>query len=210
MLNIGGEANEVNVDRAVASMERGPIRHELDEPITDQECATEINKMKITPVGDDEVNVLMIRQAAPEVREEVHNIIQKMFLGETPWDPVTIRAVVVLLCKKKGSRADLDKYRSISLLSLCSRILARVLAKRLWAAAEKHGWLSSVLWGFRSGRSVVDAAMIFRILVEEQPRESPHDDCITFSLMDIKKKRIQMFRGHCAGLCWRSWGCRRA
>ena len=48
MLKIGGEANEVNVDRAVASMERGPIRHELDEPITDKECATEINKMKIS------------------------------------------------------------------------------------------------------------------------------------------------------------------
>ena len=29
--------------------------------------------------------------------------------------------------------------------------------------------------------------MIFRILVEEQPRESPHDESITFLLMDIKK-----------------------
>ena len=96
MLKIGGEANEVIVDRAVASKERGPIRHELDEPITDQECATEINKMKISAGGDDEVNKLMIRQAAPEVREEVYNIIQKMFVGETSWDPVTTRAVVVL------------------------------------------------------------------------------------------------------------------
>ena len=102
MLNIGGEANEVNVDSAIASMERGPIRHELDEQITDQECATEINKMKISAAGDDEVNILMIRQAAPEVREEVYNIIQKMFLGETSWDPVTTRAVVVLLWKKKA------------------------------------------------------------------------------------------------------------
>ena len=30
MLNIGGKANEVNVNSAVASVERGPIRHELD------------------------------------------------------------------------------------------------------------------------------------------------------------------------------------
>ena len=28
--------------------------------------------------------------------------------------------------------------------------------------------------------------MIFRILVEEQPRECPHDESITFTLMDIK------------------------
>ena len=58
--------------------------------------------MKSSAAGDDEVNILMIRQAAPEVREEVYNIIQKMFLGETPWDPVTTRAVVVLLWKKRA------------------------------------------------------------------------------------------------------------
>ena len=34
--------------------------------------------------------------------------------------------------------------------------------------------------------------MIFRILVEEQPRENPHDDSTTFLLMHIKK----------ASLCW--------
>ena len=37
MLKIGGEENEVDVERAVANMERGPTRHELDEPIVDQE-----------------------------------------------------------------------------------------------------------------------------------------------------------------------------
>ena len=170
MLKIGGEENEVDVERAVASMERGPTRHELDEPIIDQECDAEVTKMKDNAAG-----------------EEVYSIVKKMFLGETPWDPVTARAVVVLLWKKKGSRTDLDKYRGISLLSICSRILARVLAKRLARAAEKYGWLSTIQCGFRSGRSVVDAAMIFRILVEEQPRESPHDESITFLLMDIKK-----------------------
>ena len=41
--------------------------------------------------------------------------------------------------------------------------------------------------GFRSGRSVVDAAMIFRVIVEEQPRERPHDESITFLLMDVRK-----------------------
>ena len=161
--------------------------------------------MKVSAAGDDEVNILMIRQAAPEVRQEVYSIVKKMFLGETPWDPVTTRAVVVLLWKKKGSRTDLDKYRGISLLSICSRILARVLAKRLARAAEKYGWLSMIQWGFRSGRSVVDAAMIFRILVEEQPRESPHDESITLLLMDIKK-RFQMFRGRCVGLCFKKLG----
>ena len=151
----------------------------------------------------------MIRQAAPEVREEVYNKIQKMLLGETPWDPVTTRAVVVLLWKKKGSRADLDKCRGVSLLSKCSRIWARVLAKRSSAAAEKNVCLSSIQWGFISGRSVVDAAMIFQILAEEQPRESPHDESITFLLVDIKKDVSK-----CSVVivldCWRSWVCRRA
>ena len=80
----------------------------------------------------------------------------------------------------------------------CSRILTRVLAKRLSAAAEKYGWLSAIQWGFRSGRSVVDTAMIFRVLVEEQPQESPHDGSLTFLLLDVKKA-FQMLRGRCAG-----------
>ena len=139
MLKIGGEENEVDVERAVANMERGPTRHELDEPIIDQECEAEVTKMKVSAAGDDEVSILMIRQAAPEVRQEVYSTVKNMFLGETPWDPVTTRGVVVLLWKNKGSRTDLDKYRGISLLSICSRILARVLAKRLARSAEKDG-----------------------------------------------------------------------
>ena len=140
MLKIGGEENEVDVERAVASMERGPTRHELDEPIIDQECDAEVTKMKVSAAGDDEVNILMIRQAAPEVQQEVYSTVKKMFFfGETPWDPVTTRAVVVLLRKKKGSRTDLEKYRGISRVSICSRNLARVLAKRLARAAEKYG-----------------------------------------------------------------------
>ena len=40
--------------------------------------------------------------------------------------------------------------------------------------------------------------MIFRILVEEQPRESPHDESITFLLMDIKKA----YPNDPWSLCW--------
>ena len=106
----------------------------------------------------------MIRPAVLEVQKEVYNIIQKMFLGETPWDPVTTRAVVVLLWKKKGSRADLDKYRGISLLSICSRILARVLAKRLSAAAEKYGWLSAIQWTSKKAYPNVPWSLCWTVL----------------------------------------------
>ena len=91
MLKIGGEENEVDVERAVASMERGPTRHELDEPIIDQECDADVTKMKVSAAGDNEVSILVIRQAALEVRQEVYSIVKNMFLGETPWDPVTTR-----------------------------------------------------------------------------------------------------------------------
>ena len=43
--------------------------------------------------------------------------------------------------------------------------------------------------------------MIFQILAEEQPRESPHDESITFFLVDIKKSVSQCSVViHCAGL----------
>ena len=73
---------------------------------------------------------------------------------------------LIMLWKGKGSRADLDKYRSISLLSIVSRVVAKVVATRLLKFAEKRNLLSNFQWGFRGYRSTRDEILVIRLMME--------------------------------------------
>ena len=61
---------------------------------------------------------------------------------------------------KKGSRVDCGNYRGISLLSIASKILARILLNRLNCRITPQA-LPETQCGFRSGRSAMD--MIFSL-----------------------------------------------
>ena len=61
---------------------------------------------------------------------------------------------------KKGSRMDCGNYRGISLLSIASKIFARILLNRLNSQITPQA-LPETQCGFRSGRSTMD--MIFSL-----------------------------------------------
>ena len=181
MLNIGGEANEVNVDRAVASLERGPIRHELDEPITNQEGATEINKMKISSAGDDEVNILVIRQAAPEVREDSVQHKKENVFG---WDALGPG------CDSRGRRCVVEEKELAGRPGQVQRYISfEFLLQDFGPCLGK-----AVVGGGRQVQLVVDDSVGLQVGPQRcgcghdfpnprrgpATRESPHDESITF------------------------------
>ena len=67
----------------------------------------------------------------------------------------------------KGQRDDINNYRGVCLLSMASRILARIMASRLREWAEAVGVLDENQDGFRAGRSTADATQICIRLHEE-------------------------------------------
>ena len=72
--------------------------------------------------------------------------------------------MVVPLYKMKGDREDPGNYRGVCLLSLGSRIIARICANRLMEWAEGRGALDDEQQGFRRGRATTDATqMMFRL-----------------------------------------------
>ena len=75
--------------------------------------------------------------------------------------PADLRdATILALFKNKGTRADCGNYRSISLLSIAGKSLARIMLNRLIpAVAEKN--LPKSQCGFRLNRSTTD--MIFTV-----------------------------------------------
>ena len=82
------------------------------------------------------------------------------------WDSLAKSGLGIFLYKNKGWREDLSNYRVIMLLSVLSRLLARIVAQRLSVWAESSGLLHEFQWGFRPQRRCTDPAMILTLLIE--------------------------------------------
>ena len=93
------------------------------------ECA--IKEIRDSAPGKDGVRIGYIRYASEEVKGRVIRLVQRMFEeGPGGWEESLRKGVMVPLFKK-GDRNDRNNYRGICLLAMGSRILARILAKRL-------------------------------------------------------------------------------
>ena len=86
--------------------------------------------------------------------------------NSTLWTDVVHSSVMVMLFKK-GERTDPGNYRGISLLSIISRIIARILARRITKHAEEEKLYDEFQWAFRKGRSCRDVILIIRLLFEQ-------------------------------------------
>ena len=82
------------------------------------------------------------------------------------WSEIAHEVFGIMLFKGKGSRADVTKYRCIMIISLVSRVIARILAKRLANFAEKEDRLLHNQYGFRRIRSVLGPILILTLLLE--------------------------------------------
>ena len=95
-----------------------------------------LHEMKVSAPGDDEITVDMIETAPIPIQECILLLLVKMWQeadneGEQEhWSPAVHKAVVLMLYTRKGDFRSLDKYRGICLLSMMSRVLARLAVSR--------------------------------------------------------------------------------
>ena len=128
-----------------------------------------------------------------ELRKRVFKIVHKMWKAAVASEsglegsrcPKGWRiGLVIPLWKKTGSRRDKNTYRGITLLSVGSKLLARILASRVerWSEA----WLHENQCRFRRNRGVDDVLQVSRRVLEEITRLAG-DDWYTLSFFDIEK-----------------------
>ena len=147
----------------------------------------------------------MLRSAGPKVLMHVCALVRLLWKTPTAeWPTVAghevVRGVVILLWKKKGDRASLDNYRGICLLSIISRIVARIVATRLGTWSEAAGFMDPEQFGFRPRRSTRDEILLARMLFEEASRGDSADAlAMVLVLVDIKKAYPNVPRS----LCWK-------
>lgn len=68
---------------------------------------------------------------------------------------------------KKGDKSDVNNYRGITRVSCFGKLFTTVLNKRINDWCENNNILSDSEFGFRKGRSTVDATFILHGIVEK-------------------------------------------
>ena len=85
---------------------------------------------------------------------------------------------------KKGSKADCNNYRPITLLSSASKVLEKVILDQLTSHLNTHNLITEHQWGFRSGRSTES---ILLKLTESWHKAYDNGKVIACLFIDFKK-----------------------
>ena len=157
------------------------IREEMAVPPKPEEVEEAISKMKNNKAaGPDGIPAEIFKAGGPKLAEQVHELIEKIWLQEV--SPCDLRDALIVTIFKKGDKSDCGNYRGISLLSIAGKILARILATRLQPLSEEI--LPESQYGFRPFRGTVDAIFTARQL-QEKSRE--HHLPLYMAFIDLSK-----------------------
>ena len=100
------------------------------------------------------------------------------------WPSKWKEGIIFPLWKRKGDRHDKNTWRGITLLSVGSKLVARICSARLqrWSAP----WLNPFQFGFRKGSGVDDVQQVTRSILEEAAG-SIHDKTVWLRFYDLEK-----------------------
>ena len=114
--------------------------------------------------GADGVTNAMIKELPLSGRLKLVEIFNNVLLsGCVPED---WRVGEVILILKKNPPTDINNYRPITLISCISKLLTKILARRVSAAVESSKILGPEQQGFRKGRRCEDNILILNSILE--------------------------------------------
>ena len=125
-------------------------------PATEQEILEIIQNLENkSSSGDDYISNLIIKTACTTIASYLTYLINKsMNQGVFP---DTLKKAKVIPLFKEGSKTDVNNYRPISLLTIWSKIIERVIYNRMYHFMERFSPLYNKQFGFRAKHSTIDA-----------------------------------------------------
>ena len=139
----------------------------LEDPPSKEEIKKQMDLMKESAPGNDNTRLIYIRKAGPRIFEEIVKLVNFMF--ENPaekWED-SLKLGLVIPLHKKGDKDNPNNFRGVCLLSMGSRILARIMADRLRIWSEKMMLLDDNQAGFRKGRATADVTQVMLRIWED-------------------------------------------
>ena len=137
---------------------------------TEAEIMKAIKETRESAPGEDGVRINYIKYACDDMKAVMVELVQLMFQRRANEWSEGLKTGVIVPLFKKGDRGDVNNYRGVCLLAMGSRILARIIAKRVGVWAETLKVLDENQAGFRRGRSTADIVQVM-VRIEEDTRD---------------------------------------
>jgi hypothetical protein len=159
----------------------------LNGEIEREEVREAIRRLKNnTAAGIDEVVGEILKYGGKWMVESVYKVCRKLF-SEEEMPAAWLRAIKVPIMKK-GNGEEYGHYRGITLLSVVGKVYTMVLERRMRLTLETKHKLGEGQFGFREGRSTVDAIFI----VDDKVRRAKGKVYLGF--LDIEKAYPSVWR----------------
>uniref|UniRef100_A0A1B6LNL1 Reverse transcriptase domain-containing protein n=2 Tax=Cicadellinae TaxID=33370 RepID=A0A1B6LNL1_9HEMI len=125
-------------------------------PTTWEEVSQVIHNLKNkSSSGIDEYSAKVVKHCAVELTPPLVSIINKSFyLGQFP---TKLKVSKVYPKHKKGPKTDPKNYRPISLISTFSKIIEKIVLKRLMSHLTQQNLITDCQHGFQKGKSTLSA-----------------------------------------------------
>ena len=114
--------------------------------------------------GIDNIPAEMLKSLEEGAMKELIGICQDIYTSGV-WPEDFLQSIIIPI-KKKPNATACEDHRIISLLTHASKIMIRILAKRLQAKTEAIGGLGDDQFGFRKEMGTRDAIGTLRVLTE--------------------------------------------
>lgn len=129
-------------------------------PTDEKEVYEVINDLKNTnSVGPDDISVKLLKYCASVIAGPLSLIINLSL--ETGIFPDDLKDAFIIPILKNNKQNDIENLRPIALLSNVSKIIEKIIYKRIMNYLEKHNILSDAQNGYVKGRSTVRAVFQF-------------------------------------------------
>ena len=140
---------------------RGTFNNSIFFTPTDQsEILKLINGLKSkTSSGHDDINSIVLKSISTSICIPLAKLINKSLSSGIVPDIWKIAKIVPIY--KAKEKTDLTNYRPISLLPVLSKILEKIVHKRVYSFLVKYDILYQSQYGFRDKRSTTDAVTEF-------------------------------------------------
>ena len=200
---IGSDPGHVSDETLERGVPKVATDWTLDRPPCDAEVQEALKLMRESAASGDEVTVRMMKLAGRRFQKLLGSLVRSLWCTDpADWEKSVHEGIGIFL-HKKGPRNKLDNYRCIMIVSVLSRLVARIVAARVSKHMEEKKIVPARQWGFRKYHSVQGPIFILKCILEQAAGYAPttvtkneegktvfsggDEDPVVASMADIKK-----------------------
>ena len=143
-----------------------PVGSLLLHPTTTDEILKTVKALKNkSSCGTDHISPKLIKCCIYSIIDPLKSIINASL--ETGQFPEAFKLAKVIPVYKKNNKKDMTNYRPISILSTFSKIIEKIVHKRLYSFMIKHNLLYNSQYGFRTHHSTEHTVLELQNMIAE-------------------------------------------